>query len=317
MKRMSSIKVKTINDLNLYILNQNYGKTYTRFPFRDLTTLKIGGNIRLLFYPNSEQALLDVLSIINRNKFKYFLIGNGSNVLANDNYFDGVVIKLKDMNDYIRVNDDVVEVGAGLSIAKVIFSLMKYNLGGLEFLIGVPASVGGLICMNAGAFKENISDYLLELRVINKEGKIENIKREKLKFSYRTSSVKDDNMIVLSAKFKLVKSNREEIKNKIKKYLGLRKERQPLDTYNAGSTFKNSIVNSAKLIDECNLKGFNFNDAYVSNKHANFLINSNKASAFDMIRLIYYIKDVVRKEKGVELECEWVFINFDFEENVV
>lgn len=317
MKKLSENKIKDIDDLSLYIKQQNYGKVFSRVPFKDLTTIKIGGNIKLLFYPNSEKALVDVLRIIKKNHFKYFIIGNGSNVLANDNFYDGIVIKLKDLNDYIKINDNFVEVGAGIGMAKLIFSLMKENLGGLEFLVGIPATIGGMVCMNAGAFNHSVSEFIEEIKIVNDDGKIEKIKKEKLYFSYRDSIVKEKKYIILSVRFKLIRKEKELIKKDIRKYLGIRKNKQPIDSFNAGCVFKNNINNSGKLIDECDLKGFSINDAMVSEKHANFLINKEKASAFEMMSLIYYVKDIVRREKNIELECEWVFINFDFEENVV
>lgn len=316
-KRIYENKVKNINDIALFIKQNNLGDVYKSIPFSKMTTLKIGGNIELLYFPNSINSFIKVLKLIRKNNIEYFLIGNGSNVLANDNPYKGIVINLREIDFKYKLKDNYVIASAGMGIAKLIFSLMKYDIGGLEFLIGIPGTIGGMIYMNAGAYGHNISEYIIELRVIDKDNNIKVLKREELEFSYRDSTIKENNMIVLDAKIKVERKEKEKIKEEIKFYLENRKENQPLQHYNAGCTFKNKDISSWKLIDEVGCRGFRIGDAGVSEKHANFLINYGNASAFEMMNLINYLKHKVRDEKSIELDCEWVFVNFDFAENEV
>lgn len=316
-KRIYESKVKNINDIALFIKQNNLGNAYKSIPFSKLTTLKIGGNIELLYFPNSINNFIKILKLIRKNKIDYFIIGNGSNVLANDIPYRGIVINLKEIDFKYNLKENYVVASAGMGIAKLIFSLMKDDIGGLEFLIGIPGTIGGMIYMNAGAYGHNISEYIIELRVIDENNDIRVLKREELDFSYRNSTIKEKNMIVLDAKIKVERKEKEKIKEDIKIYLENRRENQPLQHYNAGCTFKNGDISSWKLIDEVGCRGFRIGDAGVSEKHANFLINYGNASAFEMFNLINYLKHKVRDEKNIELDCEWVFVNFDFAENEV
>ncbi len=316
-KKISDSKVKTIGDIAAYVKKYDLGKSYRSIPFSKLTTLRMGGIIELLYFPNNIDSFIKVMKIIKKNNIKYFLIGNGSNVFANDKHYDGVVINLKEIDFTYELKDEYVKVSAGMSMAKLIFNLMKYDIGGLEFLVGIPGSIGGIIYMNAGAYGHNISEYILELKVLDKENNVRVLKRKNLNFSYRSSTIKEEGMIVLEAKLKVEGKKKELIKQEIKLYLQNRKENQPLDHFNAGCTFKNGEISSWKLIDEIGYRGYRVGDAGVSEKHSNFLINYGNASSLDMLHLIEILKYKVKEEKKIDLECEWIFVNFDLEENVV
>lgn len=308
---------KKINDVYLYIRKNNFGRCLRKIPFSSITTLKIGGNIELLYYPKTKEALVNVLKLIRKNNIKHFIIGNGSNVLANDIYYDGIVINLREIESNFEIKETYVDVPAGMSMAKLIFSLMKYSLGGLEYLIGIPGTIGAMICMNAGAFNKSISENIIEISVIDKDSNLKKLRAKDLLFSYRNSNIKEEEMIVLDAKLSIVKKDKEKIKEEIKIYMQDRKEKQPLELCNAGCAFKNNIIPAWKLIDDVGLRDYRINDVGVSNKHSNFLVNYGKGNAFDMMNLINIIKSKIREAKNIEIECEWVFVNFDFHENEV
>ncbi len=277
-------------------------------PMKFHTSFKVGGNARLFIYIKNYKCLDLILEFIKKHELPYFVLGKGTNLLVADSGYDGVVLSLlkSENNKLDLVSKDTISCTAGLSLAKVCVFAMKNNLSGLEFAWGIPGSCGGALYMNAGAYGQDISNVVLEADHIDAAGNIHTLQAKDMQLSYRKSYYSDKNLIILSMKFKLTPSSEKEIKYKMFENMKKRKLKQPLEFPNAGSIFKRPIGGyyTGALIEACNLKGFSIGGAMVSPKHAGFIVNTGDATASDIANLIKHIKESVRNNSGVELECE-------------
>lgn len=272
---------------------------------KEYTSFKIGGNADLLVTVKNVEDVKYVLQISKQNNCPIFILGNGTNILVKDNGIRGIV--LRNRIDNIEINDEEVIVGAGVKNSVLAQKLLKAELSGFEFAAGIPGTIGGAIKMNAGAYGGEIKEILVETTYMDYEGNINTISNEENKFSYRNSVFKEKEAIILSAKLKFQKSNTETIKALMEKNENLRKNKQPLEFPNAGSTFKRGEdFITAQLIDECGLKGYKVGDAEVSTKHAGFVVNKGNAKAEDVIKLVEDIKEKVYNKfnKNINLEIE-------------
>jgi len=258
---------------------------------KEHTTFKIGGDAKYYAEPKNIKELKKLLEICKSTNMRYFIIGNGSNLLASDNGFDGLIIALKNFNDMkIQKNKgfESVCVGAGINLFLLNKNLANNGISGLEWSYGIPGTLGGAIKMNAGAFNHCIFEFLEELTVI-KNGKLKKINN--LKAEYRNSFLIDE--IVISAKLKLKSGNMHDILNKMNEYLSIRREKQPYNLPSAGSVFKrNADIIPAKIIDDLGLKGLRMGGAMVSTKHAGFIVNVDNAKSEDVNKLINLIKKI-------------------------
>ena len=241
---------------------------------------------------------------------KYIIIGNGSNIILPDSDYDGVVILLSKLNE-TKINENTVNAFCGVSLTYFVNELVKNNLGGLESLSGIPGTLGGAIFNNAGCYGQTISDKLDNVTYLE-NGEIKTINKEECNFSYRDSMFKQNkNFIILSAKFKLDYKKKEEMLNNIKENMIKRNTSQPLNYPNAGSVFRNPTGYSAgKLIEDAGLKNYHINGAYVSDKHANFIINKDNASSADIIELIEYIQKEISEKYNIKLKLEQEIIKY-------
>lgn len=287
-----------------------YGEVLENVSLKDYNTYKIGGKTRYLVKPYNIDSLKELLNYIKNNNLKYIIIGNGSNIILPDSDYDGVVILLSKLNE-IKINENKVNAFCGVSLTYFVNELVKNNLGGLESLSGIPGTLGGAIFNNAGCYGQTISDKLNSITYLE-NGEIKTINKEECNFSYRDSIFKKNkNFIILSAKFKLDYKNKEEMLNIIKENMIKRNTSQPLNYPNAGSVFRNPIGYSAgKLIEDAGLKNYHINGAYVSDKHANFIINKDNASSEDIIELIEYIQKEISEKYNIKLKLEQEIIKY-------
>lgn len=287
-----------------------YGEVLENVSLKDYNTYKIGGKTRYLVKPYNIDSLKELLIYIKNNTLKYIIIGNGSNIILPDSDYDGVIILLSKLNE-IKINENTVNAFCGVSLTYFVNELVKNNLGGLESLSGIPGTLGGAIVNNAGCYGQTISDKLNSVTYLE-NGEIKTINKEECNFSYRDSIFKKNkNFIVLSAEFKLDYKNKEEMLNIIKENMIKRNTSQPLNYPNAGSVFRNPIGYSAgKLIEDAGLKNYHINGAYVSDKHANFIINKDNASSEDIIELIEYIQKEISEKYNIKLKLEQEIIKY-------
>lgn len=283
-------------------------------PMSKHTSLKIGGIADYFIKIKSIDELKNVLEFTNKNKIKTTIVGNGTNLLVKDGGIRGVVIKLELIDFKIKkmANEVQITVGSGMTLAALAAVALKEEIAGLEFLSGIPGTIGGAIRMNAGAYGSEMKDIVVKTRYMTYDGKIKTLDLDEHEFVYRNSVFSKLNVIIIDTTISVKKGNKEEIENKMNEYAVSRKNSQPLEYPNAGSTFKRKEgVITARIIDECGLKGFNVGDAEVSTKHAGFIVNKGKATAKDFLELVEYIKKEIKNKTGLDLELEILVIGED------
>ena len=272
-------------------------------PMNKHTSFKTGGNADLFVKVYSVEEIKSVLKISKENNIPLFVLGNGTNILVKDEGFNGIILQIK-LED-IQINDTLVSVQSGVKNAILAKKLLDNSLTGFEFAAGIPGTMGGAIKMNAGAYGGEMKDIVEEVTYLDYAGNVHTISNSECEFSYRHSRFFEEKAIILETKLKLAKGNKEEIAKKMAELAEQRKEKQPLEYPNAGSTFKrgeNYIT--AKLIDECGLKGYSIGGAQVSEKHAGFIINKDKATSKDILDLIEHVKTKVKEQTGEDIKLE-------------
>lgn len=273
-------------------------------PMSKHTTFRIGGKADVFVTPDSDKSLMACVEYVKSNNIPYYIVGNGSNLLVKDKGFRGVIIQLYKGFSDVLVKDDIIVAKAGALLSSVARTALNNSLTGMECLSGIPGTIGGAICMNAGAYGGEMKDIVLETKVIN-NGKFEIIDNISSEFGYRTSRIMRENMIVVETAIKLEKGNKEEIDAKMKKLMSQRNLKQPVELPSAGSTFKRPEgYFAAKLIDESGLRGFSVGKAQVSPKHCGFVVNNGGSTAKEVIELMDKVSQVVYEKFGVKLEPE-------------
>lgn len=291
--KIKDVLTKEISEENIFIDE----------PMKKHTSFKIGGVADIFIKVKSVQELQYIIEVAKKENILVTIIGNGSNLLVKDNGIRGIVIMLN--MDKIEIEDTIVTVEAGVKLGFLAQKLLKEELTGFEFAAGIPGSIGGAVRMNAGAYGGEMKDIIVETKCLTPSGEIVTLSNEEQKFSYRHSIFMENRYIVLETKIKLQKGNKDEIKAKMDDYAQQRKEKQPISLPSAGSTFKRGTdFVTAKVIDECELKGFSIGDAQVSTKHAGFVVNNGNATAEDVLRLIEHVQKVVLEKTGKKIELE-------------
>ncbi len=279
-------------------------------PLSKHTTFKIGGVADTYVKVTSLSKLSAILKECRESDIDYMIIGNGSNILASDDGYRGVVIRLDgDFRKIALVDDDTVYCGAGATLAALCKFALNNGLSGLEFAWGIPGSVGGAVFMNAGAYGGEMKDVVYSVNHLTKNGEPGRTEKDALQFGYRTSVYRQNNAIITGATLKLRKDNPEDIRAPMDDYLGRRSSKQPLEYPSAGSVFKRPAgAYAGALIEQCGLKGHSHGGAQVSEKHAGFIINKANANANDVKSLIREVQTKVYDETGYNLECELIIL---------
>ena len=293
---------------------KEYGNIEEHAPLKNLNTYHIGGTTKYLISPNSINDLIQILKILKENNIKYFVLGNGSNIILNDREFDGAIIRLNKLNGIeIHPSLHMAYAEAGAMLPKLVQEAVNNSLMGLEFASGIPGTVGGSIYGNAGAYNSCILDYVTSVTVLNEDLNVKVIEHEQINYSYRTSMFKEEKKyIILAAKFYLKEGDKENSLNIIEDRRQRRVASQPLEYPSAGSVFRNPEGDFAgRLIESCNLKGYRIGGAEVSEKHANFIVNIDNATSKDVYELINYVHDTVLEKTNVDLHIEQEFIDWE------
>lgn len=285
------------------------------------TSFRIGGPADLFVSPADRDDLLSLLRFIQQKNLPYFVIGSGTNLLVRDGGFHGVVISLKQMKT-IKIEREYHSVGgtfsvlsaeAGAPLLGVLTFAMESGLTGLEFATGIPGTIGGALCMNAGTSEGEIGDFIDSVTMLSPTGEIETRPREAMEFGYRRATVPAGHLI-LETRLVLRHGDKEKISKKVHELMEQRKERQPWGLPNAGSVFKNPHDESAgRLIESVGLKGKTMGGAQISEKHANIIVNTGNARASDVIELMEIIKSAVLEQRGIRLDPEIKIIGEDSE----
>ena len=285
--------------------NNKFGQIDFNKDLKTYTTFGIGGPADVLARPTTQEELEELLKFNHENNIETFVMGKGSNLLVSDKGIRGCVIILSDNFDKVDIDGDYLIALSGTSLNKASLAAIDAGLAGMEEISGIPGSVGGAVAMNAGAYGGEIKDVVVEIRAFDFEGNLHCFKNEEMNFSYRHSRIFDDNLIVVSAKFKLEKGDKDLIRERYEDFINRRETKQPLDKKSAGSTFKRPEGSYAsKLIDECGLRGFREGDCQVSEKHCGFIINAGDATCTEMLAFINHVAAIVKEKTGFTLERE-------------
>ena len=271
----------------------------------DYNTYKIKTSTKYLALPKNKEEIIILMKYIKENNIKYFLLGNGSNVILPDKEFDGIIINFKKLNNF-KFDNDILTVEAGAMLPTLSNEVINHGLKGLEWASGIPGTIGGSIKGNAGAYLHEIMERVLEVEVLDENLNIKTLKKDDISYDYRTTSFKESKDIILSAKLQLEKGDFEESRALVKDRLERRLSTQPLEYPSAGSVFRNPSKEqpSGKLIEDIGLKGKTIGGAQISEKHANFIVNKNNATASDIKELIELIKKEIKENYDIDLKCE-------------
>lgn len=275
-------------------------------PLSKHTSFHIGGPVEVMAFPANVFELTRILKVSKLLDIAPRMIGSGTNILAPDEGLRGLTICLKDgFTDLVQLDDTHIRVGAGVSMTKAAVFAASLGLSGLEFAHGIPGSVGGGVYMNAGAYGGEIKDVCIQVDVCDFDGEVKSYTGDEMHFSYRHSRLEEEQGIVTSAIFSLVKKSEDDIRDLMKELAAKRKASQPLDKPSAGSAFKRPVGGyAAALIDNAGLRGFQIGGAAVSKKHTGFVVNLGDASADDVKKLLNHVSDVVFERSGIRLEPE-------------
>lgn len=272
------------------------------------TTFKVGGKADFVVSPSNLSVLSKLIKYLNENGIKYYFLGNGSNVIFNDQGFKGVIIKSQGFND-CSFDGNKAYFGAGVSMTYAAKLCGEKGLSGIEFCYGIPGNIGGGIFMNAGAYGGEISQNIVYVKYLDENGDPQTICKADCNFGYRHSCFMEKKRFILGAEFELTPKPKDEIISFMEDIMKRRIEKQPLDKPSAGSSFKRPEgYFAAALIDECGLKGKSIGGASVSEKHAGFIVNNGGATCRDIVRLADLVSDTVYKEKGVRIEKEMIIV---------
>ncbi len=278
-------------------------------PLSEHTTFRIGGPADYVVIPSDVEQMTLLVSFLVQNKIRFFVLGRGSDILASDRGYRGVIILTSGLKQLQLLPEGRILAGAGCSMASVSNFALKEALGGLEFLHGIPGSMGGGVFMNAGAYGSELSSYVESVTWVDLQGEIRVSSKEELEFSYRHSYFTHHPGVVCSVLLSCSPDDPDRIREQMRLLDSRRREKQPLEYPSAGSAFKRPEGHFAgKLIEDCGLKGYGIGGARVSDKHAGFIINSGNATATDVRQLIEYIIITVEQKTGVVLEPEIRFL---------
>jgi len=298
--------MRQIDELKKFSESIN-GKIIFDYDLKKTNWLNIGGVAKAFFKPENLKEIVEFLKRFGE-KEKIFILGAGSNILVNDNFFDGIVIKLgKNFSNISLLSNDTLVAGSATSDKKLAEFAAKNNIGGLEFLSCIPGTIGGGIRMNSGCFKKEFKDIVLSVQAVDKIGQVLTIPSSKIKFNYRKTNL-DKSLIFLSATLKGQMSENQKINNYMEDLIKEKKKTQPTKIKTGGSTFKNPIDQTEEKVWQLIKKSVpldtKFGDAEISKKHCNFFINKNNASYEDMNKLIEFVKKKVKIKTGIDLETE-------------
>ncbi len=288
----------------------NFGEVLTQVDLKKYNTYGLGGTAAYLVKPNDLTKLIDLIKYLKEHKMSYYLLGSGSNVILPDNNFAGVIIKLEHLNK-ISFAADTAIVEAGATMASFVQDCLKHEIVNFSFAAGIPGTIGAALVGNVGCFGHEIYDYVVDVIILDENDEVKTLPKAAITHGYRSTEFKNRSVVILSATLKAMKGSIEAAQKQIKENNCKRQATQPLGTKNAGSVFRNPPgVSAGKLIEEANFKGFKIGDAMVSPKHANFIINTQKASSRDIIELITKIKKTIKEKNNIDLELEQIIVKW-------
>ena len=277
----------------------------TAVPLSGMTTMHVGGPADVVVTPYGLEETKKVIGRLIEEDVPWVVLGRGSNVLASDIGYDGVVVRIAENLQNLRMEGNTLIAQAGATLTSIARWAGAKGFAGMEFASGIPGTLGGGIYMNAGAYGGEMKDIVTKVRVLDMTGQVIELSNEEMQFGYRYSILQKKTWVVLEAELQLTKDDPEAIKARMKELAHKRREKQPLDEYSSGSTLKRPEGHFAgALIEQAGLKGYAVGGAKVSEKHAGFVINTGEANCREVVELIHQIMVKVKETSGVELEPE-------------
>jgi UDP-N-acetylmuramate dehydrogenase len=280
------------------------------FDISSVSSMGIGGKALLAVIPNDTDKLIKALDFLKDNLLKYKIVGAMTNILPPDTLYNGVLVLTQKIRCY-SLAENILTADCGAKLSSVLLKVAKKNLGGMEELFGIPGSVGGMVSGNAGAYGKSISDFFIDAKIYSPSKKcVISVDRSQMDFSYRNSSIKNTDNVLLSASFSLQSIPYEKIKEKMKTVISKRKSAQPYSEKSLGSVFlRCGDIPTSLMIDRLGLKGYSIGGAEISKKHAGFIINRENATSEDVNELILFIKDKIFSFYGVMPKEEIEYLN--------
>ncbi|MCH5342279.1 MAG: UDP-N-acetylmuramate dehydrogenase [Acetatifactor sp.] len=278
-------------------------------PMAGHTTFRIGGPADCLLELENEEQLKNVQKYLTLVEERFFILGNGSNLLVSDHGYHGVILQIGKNMSQIRVEGRCIIAQAGALLSQVAKTALQYGLSGLEFASGIPGTVGGGVVMNAGAYDGELSQVVKQVRVVSRQGEFLEFNNSTMEFGYRTSALRKNTFTVTEVTFELAEGQRDQIQAKMEELAERRRAKQPLEYPSAGSTFKRPAgYYAGKLIMDAGMRGYQTGGARVSDKHCGFIVNVGNASAHDVLDVICEVQERVKLRFGVNLETEVIYL---------
>jgi UDP-N-acetylmuramate dehydrogenase len=292
------------------------GAVLTQVDLRDYSRWRCGGSADLVIEPSSPEAVARLLTVLGAREIDWAVIGAGSNIFFDDRGVRAVLIRIGDALRKIEVNGDVVSAQAGASAPRVARAALRAGRGGIEHIIGIPGTIGGLVVMNGGSLRRSIGDSILDIALVTPSGAIESWKREQCAFAYRASRLQQQRGIVVGVRLSLTRAaDRNDMRREMISIMAARRKKFPKDLPNCGSVFASDPARYADygppgaVIEACGLKGMRIGDALVSPRHANFIVNMGCARSSDIAALISHVRSVVRERTGWTMRSEVKFMD--------
>lgn len=306
-------------------LELDYGDIAEHFPgavrfdiaMDQLTRWRIGGKADVIIEPSSVEETSQVIRYLNDRNIPWIVLGHTTNVLVSDEGIRGAIVLISDRMANISIDETVVWGQAGIWMPKFSMQLGRQGLTGLEHTIGIPGTLGGLICMNGGSQRKSIGDHITQVTCLDRTGEVFQLARDECGFAYRKSTMQGEGWIVLEAYFQMEKGDPKKIRREMCEILASRRKKFPQKLPNCGSVFVSDPAMykdygpPGAVIEQCGLKGYQIGGAQISPLHANFFVNTGRASASDMLSLIHLARGKVSELTGCELNCEVRFIHPD------
>ncbi|MGD9568847.1 MAG: UDP-N-acetylmuramate dehydrogenase [Sedimentibacter sp.] len=293
------------NELYEELTSVSRGVVLKEEPLKNHTYFKIGGPASIFAEPEDTEDLKTVLKLIKKHSVKYFIIGNGTNLLVSDDGFDGIIVKIGDKFNKVERLENKVVAGAGVLLSTLAKFIAREGLAGFEFASGIPGYLGGAVYMNAGAYGGEMKQVVTKVKCMDYEGRQHEFTNEEMEFTYRHTKISDSEFIVIEAELEFKPGNVDEIMAVIRDLNERRTSKQPLNLPSAGSTFKRPENGYAsKLIEDAGLKGLRYKGAMVSDKHSGFIVNVDNACCEDVLELMRIVISTVYDKYGIKLEPE-------------
>lgn len=307
-------KENDLHQVALSLASRFPGRVLLEEPMKNYTTYRVGGPAAAICFPENHQELQEILRYCRIHKMPIFLLGSGSNILVHDKGLRMVVLQLRRCCSQLTHTDEIVNVGAGVLVSELVNYCEQQQLAGLDFMAGIPGTVGGALRMNAGAFVGEIGERVISIETMTYDGESVTISRDEAGFGYRRADRLQDK-IILGCQLRLMRGERQNLEKTRQHYLEQRAARQPLDYGSCGSVFKRPPGQYAgTLIEQAGCKGMRIGGAMVSPKHANFIVNYEHATAQDIFELIRKVQHMVYQKFKVWLELEVKLVGFSDEE---